>query len=468
MVLFPHANGYQIDDESFRRAWKSLVVRFSTSLPFDVLPRLSRRCGLDVMEDMELHLSLEYLCKLLVPGPYKGAAQATNDFLRLNAHIVIPTPKKVLNRASGRLVDGARILGRLPDITDVESAAIISSIDNDDENDVDATSRDEAVDTVEYAEVSSQRNLIETNEAYLSGDQDTKDFVVYLRGLLGNGPPFSHCYRHRQSDTEWQCLGLLDAAARYQFRIVAPFWAIAGAPPRSTLTANNRVLDKLRTDLLQARATNNETLAVDTAIGIQIWGGTNRGGYNERAIRVASGRPGGFLKYLELCEKSFGSGVSVDLSPFIGSGHGVRSNAGFTKIYSLAFDKFIIYDSRVAAALGLLVVRSLATSGKLNVLVPPSIAFLADNRGQPGARRDPNRNVFGISGFGLIGAGNHFDHLKWNIRANALLTEALKGSAFEKHVMAAPSSFPANPLRVLEAALFMIGYDLGGNWPHFN
>lgn len=39
-------------------------------------------------------------------------------------------------------------------------------------------------------------------------------------------------------------------------------------------------------------------------------------------------------------------------------------NSGFTKLYSLIFDKFIMYDSRVAAALAFLVMRYEAATGR--------------------------------------------------------------------------------------------------------
>jgi hypothetical protein len=289
-----------------------------------------------------------------------------------------------------------------------------------------------------------------------------------MTGLLGNGPPIAHCYRHRRPPYEWQCLGLLDAVAQYKFPVINynGFHALVGPPPRDTLAANSTILRYLRNTLHTARATANEALAVATAIDILEWGGTNRGGHNENSVRDASARPGGFLGYLNLCERSFGTGTSVNLAPFIGSGHEIRSNAGFTKIHALAFDNYIIYDGRVAAALCLIVVRCLALRGYRNAAVPASVAFRADNRGRPAQQRNPNSNAFGLTGFPLAPTGYDREHLKWNVRANALLTRVLAGSAFERAVKGDPARFPVEPLRALEAAFFMIGYDLGGNWPH--
>ncbi len=42
------------------------------------------------------------------------------------------------------------------------------------------------------------------------------------------------------------------------------------------------------------------------------------------------------------------------LSPKLGDNYSIIMNSGFTKIYSLLIDIYIIYDGRVGAALGLL------------------------------------------------------------------------------------------------------------------
>jgi hypothetical protein len=316
-----------------------------------------------------------------------------------------------------------------------------------------------------YTPVTEENNCKEDEDSYLSSVQD---LLAQMRLLLGNGPPIAHCYRHRRPAYDWQCLGLLEAAAQYRFPIgnQRNFHAVAHPGPFDGIAANGRLVQHLQNNLRLARNTGNEVLAIQTAIDIQIWGGTNRGGHNEAAIRGASAQPEGFLGYLNLCERSFGTGTSVDLTPFIGSRYGIRSNAGYSKIYALAFDNFVIFDSRVMATLGLIVVRLLALQGLRNAAAPAGVAFLADNRGQDIARRDPNSNLLGIHGFPLTAGNNHVEHLQWNIRANALMVRSLPGSHFQTEVNRNPAAYPMTPLRALEAALFMIGYDLGCNWPH--
>ena len=57
-------------------------------------------------------------------------------------------------------------------------------------------------------------------------------------------------------------------------------------------------------------------------------------------------------------------------------------------------------------------------------------------------------------------------HLYSNVRVNWILSEALRGTDFERTVLTRQADLPVTPLRALEAALFMIGYDLAGNEPY--
>jgi hypothetical protein len=302
-------------------------------------------------------------------------------------------------------------------------------------------------------------------------DLDVREFVKYLRGLLGDGTPFRHCYRHAKEGYDWQCDHLLDALRRYRYKVVADFRHLTGPVDYESIAANAIVLAHLKTRLRKAIAAgpHGENAAVQAAKEIQTWGGTNRTDANSRSIDQLHSLPSGFLGYLAVCRKSFGSTKTFSLKPFISSGYGLRSNAGFTKIYSLAFDNFIIYDSRVAAAIGLFIVRYWAQrSAAAGVIkpIPPFLALLCmPIHGDP--NRNPNLNAFNIGVFPQ-GSGRPFyiQHLKSNIFANWILNEATSSSTFAAEITNRPHPYPIDSLRGLEAALFMIGYDLSGNWPH--
>ena len=309
---------------------------------------------------------------------------------------------------------------------------------------------------------------IEIREDYLQ-DRHVGSFTDFLAGQLGDGALTCHAWRQRGSRLDWQCESLIDAASRYWFPVVSQFRHLTGPVDFNSLRANALVLEDLKRRLRDARTTKNEAAGCAAAQDIQIWGGTDRGGHNSRAIGALSKEPGGFLGYLDRCHAAFGTSAALDLSPFRVAA-GFRSNSGFSKIYALAFDEFVIFDSRVAAALGLMIVRWWLLNGAPVSLIPMSLQVLCmPTPTYRDSRRNPNRNVAGICGFPVAQrAGNkvHLLHLQSNIHVNWILRAALRGSAFEAEVLKRPHPFGVVPLRALEAALFMIGYDLASNWPH--
>jgi len=134
----------------------------------------------------------------------------------------------------------------------------------------------------------------------------------------------------------------------------------------------------------------------------------------------------------------------------------LRSNAGLTKVYSLALKDFIIYDSRVAAALAWLVNSWCSNKQQL----PPEhlrFACMKANAKDPLSKpRSPNTDIFPyFTASGKI--ENHLKHATWNLRANWVLRESLdlviKGQKNKSH-----AAFQS--VRDVEAALFMIGDNL--------
>jgi len=124
----------------------------------------------------------------------------------------------------------------------------------------------------------------------------------------------------------------------------------------------------------------------------------------------------------------------------------LRSDAAMTKVYSAQNANSIVYDERVGAALGRLASEYLTLAGLERV--PDALAFMvgAERRRNPssGTRRFSSRRT---------GA----PHALWNQRTNWLVAELVAdprrgGCGF----------FPieVHPHRVVEAGLFMIGYDI--------
>ena len=133
----------------------------------------------------------------------------------------------------------------------------------------------------------------------------------------------------------------------------------------------------------------------------------------------------------------------------------LRSNAGLTKVYSLSLTDFIIYDSRVAAALAWLVSR---WSGDNHQLPPEHLRFacMRANTNSKNKPRSPNEEIFPY--FAASGhIRNHYKHATWNIRANWVLRKSLD-IAVERNGKKPLTAF--HSLRELEAALFMMGENL--------
>ena len=126
-----------------------------------------------------------------------------------------------------------------------------------------------------------------------------------------------------------------------------------------------------------------------------------------------------------------------------------RFNSGMTKVYSLLLENFIIYDSRVAAALAWLVWQW-CRSRDPAVPLPPLLAFACPTA-RGGGIRNPDEAAFPYLNV------KPREHAKWNLRANWILQEAFTLPNSGKTSIA-PGNF--NSLREVEAALFTMGSDL--------
>ena len=129
---------------------------------------------------------------------------------------------------------------------------------------------------------------------------------------------------------------------------------------------------------------------------------------------------------------------------------GLRFNSGLTKIYALLLDNFVIYDSRVAAALTWLVTKWEAQT-KLSAL-PDSLCFGCMRANQSKKSRSPELRQPDAR-FTYLNQ-NPYMHAHWNLRANWVLK-----SAFDK-AMHINGLMKLQSLREVEAMLFAIGFDL--------
>lgn len=113
------------------------------------------------------------------------------------------------------------------------------------------------------------------------------------------------------------------------------------------------------------------------------------------------------------------------------------SNGGFTKIYSLILEDFVIYDSRVATALAYLIDKC------FNGVIPESLnLFIPTSRVADSSKRKVNT-------FFKSTNQNNAKHFYSSVKTSFILSETLK-----------QINDSSLSLRQIEAALFMIGYDI--------
>lgn len=219
-----------------------------------------------------------------------------------------------------------------------------------------------------------------------------------------------------------------------------------------SLVENERLLGKLSNGLRSSLALKAED---DLALWVEAilkWGGVytrlNNGGGNAGWL-ARYREDGGLCTYLSDAVEKLDSASEDTVGLQIKH---LRSNAGLTKIYSLACQDFVIYDSRVAAALSWLISKW----AKNPSLVPCHLRFAtmrAKTSKKEGKQRSADTHVFPY--FSPTGnVRNHVKHLQWNLRANWLLQQTMQcitDCGYENKLKS---------LRDFEAALFVLGDDL--------
>ena len=272
---------------------------------------------------------------------------------------------------------------------------------------------------------------------------EVKAFIEWLAQYLGSNQPLMHEYLNRKTGKHWQFTDLYDAYKQYE-------WHHPGVPhlqvsAGSCAVSNEQALDALSTDLLAAAC---DSMMLRGAKATMSWGGVSA-----RNNQWLEDNQKGLAKTIDLVAQVLKVG-DLDSPQFQKN---LRFNAGMTKVYSLICQDFIIYDSRVAAALGMLVIIYCEEKGLRSLpdglRFPWAPAKEGENAAVPKRRNPSKGDAFKFPG---LRRGHH--HAIWNMRVSWILSEVLA------HPLAATSPFHsggAKALRRLEMALFMLGYDLG-------
>lgn len=272
---------------------------------------------------------------------------------------------------------------------------------------------------------------------------DVSAFVDWLARELER-PSLTHRYTQPNGIT-LTFSGLDSAFQQYDwaFRFVDP---AERTHQGRTFTESAGALATLRSGLATHLSTKpiNDRAVCDWACSVMAWGGVTNG--NVAWLRANVTQLTEEIETVRAILSQNDDNLAL-LRPIR------RFNAGMTKVYSLLVPDFIIYDSRVAAALAWLVVMWCQQNDRS---LPDLLAFpcMPPKEGEnPKIRKSRNPSTNGLQ-FPAM-RGNVRRHAQWNLRASWILRECLDRSKETVFHAMAPDD-----LRALEAALFMWGYDL--------
>ena len=261
-------------------------------------------------------------------------------------------------------------------------------------------------------------------------DCSVKAFIDWLRPHVRGDCCFRHEFTMLRPHGDWSCGSIWEAYQNYR-------WPIPGRNTGS-FDANQRELDRLAGKIRRARDDDDWSGFIEAACGVLRWGGVMNSNAHtlrdrgEEALSV-------FRTASSLLDPS-----SADTSRLDGVHY---MNAGWTKVYALMLDGFPIYDGRVGAAMGYLVQRYCVSA--CICPVPPQLCF---RWGAARGRHHRNPSTRSLR-FPRLTAANPRAWAECNLWAAWILGEVCREGRFGSLV-------PHRQLRALEAALFMIGYQL--------
>lgn len=256
-----------------------------------------------------------------------------------------------------------------------------------------------------------------------------------------NNDKFNHKYiQKRPKGNLWECKSIYNAFENYNwnFKCELPTKEILIG---NTFNESEEVLSKISINMRKAFEIEDVELFKAYCISVLHWGGvlkSNREKINSMVNPIEY--------FLGAVNKIDPKTVSLN-----DNFNNIIMNSGFTKIYSLLIDNFMIYDGRVGAALGLLVRTYLEEQGVFEIPVELQFAFKNPKVSYADKdelnKRNPSNNIYKFKKL----TNNSKLHINNNIRANWLCYEVAKRSKFSQH---------ENSIRAFESALFMIGYDI--------
>lgn len=272
------------------------------------------------------------------------------------------------------------------------------------------------------------------NKIEFQKDADVIKFINWIAPKLNNN--FRHQYLNSRNNSLWICNSIYNACENYNWKGVS-------------FSETTKILNSLKDEINQSIINGNKKEVQLSCLKILNWGGVLLQNWDHIINNDE------LILSLETAKNKLNP-ISFDDKL---QDNRIILNSGFTKIYSLIIEDFIIYDSRVSAALCHLIKLFLLESGYN--LIPNSLNFKFEE-GRKGESRNPNSNssfkfskIRRYKTVNKVIINDYTDFQINNIKASWLLKEILENSKsnFDEIIS-------SNQLRALEAALFMIGYSI--------
>ena len=255
-------------------------------------------------------------------------------------------------------------------------------------------------------------------------DSSVEAFIDWLRPHVRGDCLFQHKFTMLKPHRDWSCNSIWEAYENYCWH--------------GSFKTNQEKLDRLAGDVRRARDSDNQDGFIKAAYGILRWGGVTKSNY-ETLLDLGGAALSTFREASHLLDPSHANTSRLNSVRYM--------NAGWTKVYALMLDGFPIYDGRVGAAMGYLVQRYCVSANLCQV--PTRLRF---RWGAARGRHNRNPSTRSLRFPGLT-AANPRTWAECNLRSAWILGEVCREGRFGNLV-------PHRQLRALEAALFMIGYEL--------
>ena len=203
-------------------------------------------------------------------------------------------------------------------------------------------------------------------------DKSVIDFIYWIEPLLIDS--FSHSYNFKKGQSKnWSCNSIFDAYEKYRW----------GNGINTTFDDSQKELISIKKQLKKALDDDNHANVKKACINMLKWGGLKR--KNEKYI-INNPDIIKDLKYIknkiDPCMYDTNNQSLIE----------ILITSGFSKIYSVLLDDFVIYDSRVSTALCYFI-RTFCDEKNIEQ-IPENLVFAFSKAHNPKAKRNPNNKNY--------------------------------------------------------------------------